>query len=332
MEDLRFVGDVHPSESAILAFLGEDVLPSARHAIERHVDACEECHDLVVVLAKSGGPAQPAASPLPRVGDLLVGRFRIETVLGVGATGVVFRALDTALGVAVAIKVFAPGRGHDRASLESVHREATFGRRLVHPHIRAVYDLGTHGDSTFLVMELIEGETLEARLLRGPVQLRDALSILDQICDAVSAAHAVGVIHRDLKPSNVAIDAAGRVVVMDFGLARQVDAPTATRGLVGTPLYWSPEQSRGERATEASDVYSLGLIAHYLLTGSPFSLSAPVPLPRPYRRVIRRSLAQQPRERYSSVYELRRALSTQAGSNWMRSPGLRVAAAGSTLA
>jgi eukaryotic-like serine/threonine-protein kinase len=321
---MSFSLESHPSEGAILAYLGERPSDVGPPPIDEHLDACGECRELVVAMARtvpgesgdvheSGERSVRVMMPVP--GDLLAGRFHLMEVLGSGAMGVVFKAVDTLLGVSVAIKVFPPSMRFERAALDSIHREASLGRRLNHPHIRRVYTLETVGEITFLVMELIEGETLEDRLRRGAPASREALRILDELCDAVCAAHAAGIVHRDLKPDNIAIDRSGRVVVMDFGLARDVDLVKSrhTKGLIGTPAYWSPEQSRGEPATAASDIFSLGLIAHYLLTGRPFSLSAPVPLPRRYRSAVNRCLEQRPEDRFGSVRALRKAIASGNG-------------------
>jgi hypothetical protein len=295
----------HPSESAILAYLGE--FPGGgtdRPKLDAHLDECPDCRALVAAIARTNehGKHDEPSSPgrTPGVGDLLLDRFRLTATLGAGSMGIVFRATDTVLGVPVAVKVFSQTGQLGSSALDSIRREASIGRRLHHPHIRRVFDLETSGDVMFLTMELIEGETLAERLRRDRVSEVEALQILEQICDALAAAHAAGIVHRDLKPGNVVIEqATGRVVVMDFGLARDLDAVKSqnTKGLIGTPAYWSPEQSRGEPATPASDVFSLGLVAHYLLSGEPFSLSAPAPLPARYRRTVNRCLAQLPKDR-----------------------------------
>jgi hypothetical protein len=309
----------HPSESAILAYLGE--IPGSgtdRSSLDAHFDECPECQALVAAIARTNETTEAASRAgsragscaTPAVGDLLGGRFRLMSTLGAGSMGIVFRATDTVLGVPVAVKVFSRTGRLDSSTLDSIRREASIGRRLHHPHIRRVFDLETSDDVMFLTMELIEGETLEQRLRRGRIDEVEALRILDQICAALAAAHAAGIVHRDLKPGNVVIEeATGRVVVMDFGLARDLDALKSqnTKGLIGTPAYWSPEQSRGEPATPASDVFSLGLIAHYLLSGEPFSLSAPAPLPSRHRHAVRRCLAQLPKDRFPTVRAARDA-------------------------
>ena len=195
--------------------------------------------------------------------------YRITAKLGEGGMGEVYRATDTKLGREVAIKVLPASISRDAQSLARFEREAKALAALNHPHIAGIYgfdaDQGTH----FLVLELVEGETLSERLRRGPLPLKEALLVAQEIAEAIQEAHQKGIIHRDLKPGNVKITPHGRVKVLDFGLAKMEqsvrseagsanapaadpDAPTmpADRtqpgAVMGTPAYMSPEQARGQ--------------------------------------------------------------------------------------
>ncbi len=314
----------HVSEDSILDYVEGRAEGAGRERVEEHLDACDECRQLVAELAQSslllsdgatpwneGTPTEPRGSQLPKPGALLSERFRIVKALGHGAMGLVYEATDEALGVNVAIKVFWPTLGADERVVESIRREASLGRRIHHPNVRRVFDVGTSSGLTFLTMQLIEGETLEERLKRGPVTESEAIAMLAQVCDGLTAAHDAGIVHRDLKPGNIAIDQSGRVIVMDFGLARDVNAQASRRqgrGLVGTPAYWSPEQSRGEAATACSDIYSLGLITYLLLSGEHFSLAGGNKLASPLRAIVDRCLEQKPQRRYPTAAAVRDAL------------------------
>lgn len=317
---------MHVSEDAILAYV--EGRATDREGVERHLDGCDECRQLVAELARTslvegdepwGGDGTPTAprGQLPTPGTRLAGRFRIVRALGHGAMGMVYEAEDEALGVNVAIKVFWPTLARDPRVIESIRREAALGRRIQHPNVRRVFDVEESDGITFLTMELVDGETLEARLRAGPIGEAEAIRILQQVCDALGAAHAEGIVHRDLKPGNIALDGRGRVIVMDFGLARDVNADASQkqgRGLVGTPAYWSPEQARGEAATPSSDLYSLGLIAYRLLTGESYTIGGASRLVGPYAAVVDRCLELRPGRRFSSAESARRAFESARGS------------------
>jgi len=163
-------------------------------------------------------------------------------------------------------------RRHDVPFVERFRREARIAARLRHPRIVSVHEVGTLGGFPYFSMDYIDGSTLRALIRRrGPLPYEDAISIVVEICRAVAHAHSKGIIHRDLKPENVMIDGEGDVFVMDFGLARAVEDEsnlTQPGMIMGTPFYMSPEQLAGRKLDERSDVYSIGLILYYCLTGS----------------------------------------------------------------
>lgn len=196
-------------------------------------------------------------------------RFVVESLLGRGGMGSVYKAREVALDRYVALKIVPDSRRHDAQFVERFRREARIAARLRHPRIVSVHDVGTLGGFPYFSMDYIEGSTLRSLVSRrGPLPAEDAISVVVEICRAVGHAHSKGVIHRDLKPENVMIDTEGDVFVMDFGLARAVEEPGMTQSgvIMGTPFYMSPEQLSGEKLDERSDVYSIGLILYQCLT------------------------------------------------------------------
>ncbi|MFC0505913.1 serine/threonine-protein kinase [Micromonospora costi] len=203
----------------------------------------------------------------------LDGRYELEQRIGVGGMSEVWRAHDTVLDRPVAVKLMSPGQDGQGTSVERIRTEARSAARLVHPNVASVHDFGTcaalPGERTpYIVMELAEGETLAAHLRAGPLDWRIAVRVCAEVCAALAAAHAHGIVHRDIKPANVILTPAG-VKVLDFGIATASGAPDpAPDGLlVGTPAYLAPEQLEREPATPAADMYALGVLLYYCLTG-----------------------------------------------------------------
>ncbi len=205
-----------------------------------------------------------------------LGRYLIVEPLGAGGMGVVYRARDEKLERMVAIKMLAPGMLSGDRARNHFRQEALALARLNHPQIAAVYDVGEYDGADYIVMELVEGESLAARLRAGALPLRQATAIALQVAEAVEEAHEHGVIHRDLKPANVMITPKGNAKVLDFGVAKML-APDAgataslaqTGTLVGTPLYMSPEQALGRKVDARTDLWSLGVLFYESLTGQP---------------------------------------------------------------
>ncbi len=217
-----------------------------------------------------------------RTGDRL-GAYEIVGLLGHGAMGEVYRARDTRLGRDVAVKVLPAVFANDADRLARLEREARLISQVNHPNICTLFDIVEGQHAPFLIFELIEGETLQQRLLRGPMPLRDALRCAAGIAAALEAAHRKGIIHRDLKPSNIKITAATTVKVLDFGvakLAREAGSElgaldlTLTLGgtkegvLVGTVAYVSPEQAMGDRVDGRSDIWAFGCLLYEMLTAT----------------------------------------------------------------
>ena len=217
-------------------------------------------------------PASSVASHALDLGTLLAGRYEILELLGRGGMGAVYKARDTELDRIVALKLIRPELARDPEILKRFKQELILARQVTHKNVIRIFDLGQADGVKFITMEFVEGQDLRSLLLeRGKLPPEQAARIMLQICRALDAAHSEGVIHRDLKPQNIMLDANGRIYVMDFGIARSAYLPgmTQTGALVGTPEYMSPEQARGEKLTQQSDIFSLGVIFYELLTGKP---------------------------------------------------------------
>lgn len=208
-----------------------------------------------------------------------VDHYHILKKLGGGGMGIVYEAEDTQLGRRVALKFLPIDAAADARSLERFHREARAASALGHPNICTVYDIGEHEGRPFIVMELIEGQTIAEVVRRGPLAIEEAAEISRQIAEALAEAHERNIIHRDLKPANVMVTAKGRVKVLDFGLAkwvRPVEADASTEeslsqtragAIMGTVPYMAPEQLRGEPVDARTDLYALGVILYEMATG-----------------------------------------------------------------
>ena len=234
-----------------------------------------------------------------------LGPYRIEGKLGAGGMGEVFRAVDTRLGRAVAVKIT---QEQFSARFE---REARAISSVNHPHICALYDVGPN----YLVMELVEGETIAARLKSGPLPLKTALLYASQTAAALTEAHGKGIIHRDLKPGNIMIAKSG-VKVLDFGLAKSGTDETATAShmVLGTPAYMAPEQREGKPADARTDIYSFGCVLYEMLTGGRVGAQRKRIRSRRLERIVNRCLEENPGHRWQSAAELEQELSKVAAS------------------
>src|SRR5262245_22534507 len=218
-------------------------------------------------------------------GQLIASRYRIGTRIGDGGMGVVYGAFDEQLRRPVAVKLLPPALQADDDRLGRFRNEARTLSALNHPHIVTIFEIGQIETSPFIAMELVEGETLRARLRAGRLPLREAVEIALQVTRALGAAHDKGIVHRDIKPENVMIRRDGYVKVLDFGLAilraAAHEAPsmltggsleTVIDGVAGTPAYMSPEQIEGRTLDVRSDLFSLGVLLCEMATGTnPFA-------------------------------------------------------------
>jgi len=218
-------------------------------------------------------PSQPSALRtssegrfLP--GRLIAGRYRIIALLGKGGMGEVYRADDLTLGQAVAMKFLPEEATSDEGMLERFKNEVRIARRVSHPNVCRVFDVGEIDGATFFSMEYTDGEDLASLLRRiGRLPQDKAVEIAQQTCAGLSAAHAKGVLHRDLKPANIMLDGRGQVVITDFGLAGVADEIRGSEVRSGTPAYMAPEQIEGREVTMLSDIYALGLVLYEIFTG-----------------------------------------------------------------
>jgi serine/threonine-protein kinase len=220
------------------------------------------------------------AEAVPKVGDILAGKYKVESVVGEGGMGTVYAAQHQLTGKRVAVKWMLPNLAADEDAVQRFMREAMAAGRIDHPNVVDVYDVGEHAGSPFLVMEFLSGETLADFLSGGEHTARQIIEVLVPAMRGVAAAHRTGVVHRDLKPENIflARDSEGRFIgpkVLDFGISKvsaadgQVDPKlTKTGAVVGTPYYMSPEQIRGSSDVDkGADIYAFGVIMYEALTG-----------------------------------------------------------------
>jgi len=250
----------------------------------------------------------------------IVGPYRIESKLGEGGMGQVFRAVDTRLGRAVAVKT-----AHERFGAR-FEREARVISSLNHPNICTVYDVGPN----YLVMELVEGETMAARLKHGPLPVKTALLYGSQIAAALAEAHGQAIIHRDLKPGNIMIAKSG-VKVLDFGLAKSGadETVTSSQMVMGTPAYMAPEQREGKPADARTDIYAFGCVLYEMLTGGRLTAQRRRIPSRRLEKIVNRCLEEDPGCRWQTAAELERELAKAAAST---SPWKAVAAAAAIVA
>jgi tetratricopeptide (TPR) repeat protein/predicted Ser/Thr protein kinase len=269
----------------------------------------------------------PDSAAVFQIGDLLGGRYEILQLLGEGGMGAVYKARDVELEREVALKVIRPEMAEHPEILQRFKQELILARQITDRNVIRIFDIGEAGKTKFITMEYLEGENLHQILKRqGKLEVAEAIGIMEQAASGLAAAHREGIIHRDLKPGNIMRDKNGRVVVMDFGLARTFsgDGMTRTGAMLGTIEYMSPEQAQGKDVKASSDVFTFGLILYELLAGvTPFhaesaiasllmrSQQRAVPLadvarnvPGTLSNIVSKCLETDPAKRYQSAEEL----------------------------
>lgn len=316
--------------------------PHCHHSSPPGASRCTSCgasfgsdaDDATMIQGPKTAWANPthAESPIPNsavaleVGSVLADRYEILKMLGEGGMGAVYKAKDRELDRLVALKVIRPELAGHPSILARFKQELILARKITHRNIIRIYDLGVFEGLRFITMEFVEGQDLASILEERKFTPEETVKILRQVCAALEAAHQEGVIHRDLKPQNIMIESTGRVVVMDFGLARSMEATGMTQAgaLMGTPAYMSPEQAKGMPADERSDIFAVGIIFYQMLTGEvPFQADtalasmllrtqAPPPppvqlnpnVPQPLNDIALKCLAVNLADRYQSAASL----------------------------
>jgi serine/threonine-protein kinase len=279
-------------ENTVVRFVA-GTLPAAEVArVDAHVDQCAECRAVLVHAVRNstvGATGQGTAATEPAEGMVVEGKYQIEQLIGRGGMGTVHRALDLALDRRVALKFMRSDVAREPAATTRFVREGRAAARLHSPHACRVYELGTFGDRPYIVMELLEGETLQRRMERdGPMPPARACELILSVIEAVGEAHAARIVHRDLKPANLflarAPDGTETIKVLDFGLSKLTtpepvsEVTTDSRALLGSPNYMAPEQLRSARSVDhRADVWSLGCILYHLVVGRPPFASETLP-------------------------------------------------------
>jgi serine/threonine protein kinase len=254
-----------------------------------------------------------------------VGPYQVLDIIGQGGMATVYKAFHPNLDRYVALKVLHPALKQDADFLGRFQREARLVAKLEHPNIVAVYDFNSHNGNPYLVMRMVEGQTLKTRLKSGPLTLVQIAQIVTSVGSALEYAHGEGILHRDIKPSNIMLSQDGKIYLTDFGLARMIQSKESTLSremIIGTPQYISPEQAIGESALDTgTDIYSLGVVIYELVVGKvPFNADTPyaivhdhiyTPLPAPrdvnpdvpeaIERFLFRVLAKKREDRYESI-------------------------------
>ena len=289
---------------------------------------------------------RPQSNPsMLQPGAILGQRYEILQILGEGGMGAVYKARDRELNRMVALKVIRPDLAGNQAIIDRFKQELLLATQVTHKNVIRIYDLSEADGMKFITMEYVEGEDLRGLMQqKGKLTPEEAVEIMQQTCRALEAAHSAGIIHRDLKPQNIMRDKTGRILVMDFGLARTLegDGMTQTGALVGTMDYMSPEQALGKDLDQRSDVFALGLIFYELLTGKmPYKAdsvvasllkrtqerAAPVSshdasIPKPLSNIVGKCMEPDVKLRYQSSAEILADLGRLAGRARGRNPAL----------
>jgi len=255
--------------------------PNCKENIETGAHFCSHCgyNLLETVVLESLAPHMSKLESLLKTGGALGDRFIILESLATGGMGHVFKAKDTVLDEVVALKILKADLAQEKDMISRFKREIKVARKVKHPNVCTIYDFGTFDDIFFISMEFIHGRDLSELIDKKQFKRDQIIPIVHGILNALEAAHREKIIHRDLKPANIKIDELGKPIIMDFGIARYIGNPdlTAREEILGTPTYMSPEQFKGEKIDQRTDIYALGVIMYELFTGNiPFSGQTPI--------------------------------------------------------
>ncbi len=220
----------------------------------------------------SAYPTMALKTPVKEItrGSTFAGRYEIIEELGEGGMGKVYRVEDKKIKEEIALKLINPEIAGDKKTIERFSNELKFARKIGHRNVCRMYDLGEEGKTHYITMEYVPGENLKGMIrMMGQLSPGQAISIAKHVCEGLAEAHRLGVIHRDLKSSNIMVDKDGNARIMDFGIARSLQAKGITGAgvMIGTPEYTSPEQVDGKETDQRSDIYSLGVILYEMMTG-----------------------------------------------------------------
>jgi len=293
------------------------------------------------VIAPETSPSPAVVRPSAATLASLQQRYDILGEAGAGSMGQVYKARDRETGETLALKLLKPEIASDQAMMERFKNELLFARKITHKHVCRVYEFNRLGGIVYTSMEFVEGESLRSVLNRfGGLPVRKGIDLALQICAGLKEAHAQGIVHRDLKPENIMIDTQGNVKIMDFGIARSMEALTRLTGaMAGTPAYMAPEQVGGKAVDYRTDVYAVGLLLYEIFTGKPAFQAdntvavalkqmreSPTPpceiepsIPVPLERIILRCLEKEPSRRFQSVAQLEDALRASPAAPAIRS-------------
>jgi serine/threonine protein kinase/Tfp pilus assembly protein PilF len=245
--------------------------PECQHENPEDVVNCENCSTSLKP-EEGFSPTKTLETPAQGLtsGTTFATRYEVIEELGKGGMGRVYKALDKEINEEVAIKLLKPEIASDESTVDRFRNELKFARKIAHKNICKMYHIEKEGETPFITMEYVPGEDLKSLIKKkGRLSDDEALSIAKQVCEGLMEAHKLGVVHRDLKPQNIMTDEQGKAKIMDFGIARSIDAPgiTQTGMMIGTPDYLSPEQAEGDEADQRADIYSLGIILYEMVTG-----------------------------------------------------------------
>jgi non-specific serine/threonine protein kinase len=294
---------------------------------------CGECGTQLIPTEKISAPTKTIKAPKEELttGSTFAGRYQIIEEVGQGGMAKVYKAYDTEIKEKIALKLINPEIAVDKKTIERFRNELKFARKIRHKNVCQMYDLSKEKGTYYITMEYVSGEDLKSFIRRSKqLNVGTAVLIASQVCEGLTEAHKLGIIHRDLKPHNIMIDKEGNVRIMDFGIARALEAPglTATGTIIGTPDYISPEQAEGEKADQRSDIYSLGVFLYEMVAGKvPFEAETllgvamkhknEIPkdpkefnaqIPEDLSRVILKCLEKDREKRYQSAGEVRSEL------------------------